>query len=106
MNEPKFTKGPWKVKDKTYGRYTIISIYSEKSKMRLLVKMPLQYEFSHDDWIKNYNLDEVRANAALIACSPEMYLMLEKCRTALRNCGMSCLSEDVFLLLKKARGEQ
>ena len=89
MNEPKFTKGSWHVSE---NQPTVVG-----NKEKAVCKCEL-------DW--DLGANERKANAALIAAAPEMYWMLEKCRTALRNCGMSCLSEDVFLLLKKARGEE
>lgn len=88
-SKPKFTKGKWSVgTGKLEGGVV--------DKENELICDPSGGRFE----------EEAKANAALIAAAPEMYWMLEKCRTALRECGMTCLSEDVFLLLKKARGEE
>ena len=103
MSEPKFTKGPWKnVKTHSYCNYGVMEHYYDVYEIKdannkIITKL---------DAVGMEKDKNIKANAALIACSPEMYWMLEKCRTALHDCGMSCLSEDVFLLLKKARGEQ
>jgi hypothetical protein len=95
MSEPKFTKGPWTFCNDDKGMYQATD---DGKRIKLL--------FSFDMSFVGISSSEHKANAALIAVAPEMYWMLEKCRTALHNCGMSCLSEDVFLLLKKARGEE
>lgn len=85
MNDPKYTPGKWEVRDKTYGKYRIMSIVNESSKMRLMAKMPLQYEFSLKDWIDAYDIDEVRANANLIAAAPNLYEELSMTSVFLRE---------------------
>ena len=95
MSEPNFTKGPWMFCGCDKGMYQSTD---DGKRLKLL--------FSFDMSFVGISASEGKANVVLISSSPEMYWMLEKCRTALHDCGMSCLSEDVFLLLKKARGEE
>ena len=108
MSDPKFTKESWK---RTYTTIPhVVEGYDVSSDIVNVTigdrNIPLAA------WCMNSTAESaeyyhtMEANAALMVTAPEMYWMLEKCRTALRNCGMSCLSEDVFLLLKKARGEE
>jgi hypothetical protein len=95
MSEPKFTKGPWVFCGCDKGMYQATD---DGKRLNLL--------FSFDMSFVGISPSEHKANVALIKTSPKMYWMLEKCRTALHDCGMWCLSEDVFLLLKEARGEE
>lgn len=103
MPEPKFTKGPWKhVKKQDYYNLGVTEYYYDVYEIKD-ANNKIIAKLDAEGMEKDKNIE---ANTSLISVATEMYWMLEKCRTALHNCGMSCLSEDVFLLLKKARGEE
>ena len=72
MSKPNFTPGPWQVHDKTYGEHRLISVVSD-SPMVIIANMPKRYDKLGDEWEKAFNIDEVAANAALIAECPALY---------------------------------
>lgn len=82
MNE-QFTKGPWLNNGRIIYRGADFIATASKTDIA--------------------NFTEVEANAALIACAPEMYEMLQKLR-ANYNFSEYCEAE-VDSLLAKARGE-
>ena len=85
----KFTKGPWSVK----GDWMIVD-----STERLIA----QFEPLNDE-ISNGNTPESFANAALIACAPEMYGLLSKLQI---EGGLgTARHREIDRLLAKARGE-
>lgn len=103
-DKPKFTPGPWEVRDKTYGEHRLISVVSD-SPMVIIADMPKRYDKLGDEWEKAFNIDEVAANAALIAQAPEMYARLEQVAEDFEALGMLCNRDKVLELLAKARGE-
>lgn len=92
-----FTKWPWVVK----GDWMIVD-----STERLIA----QFEPLNDE-LSNSNTEESFANAALIACAPEMYEMLKKVSQLIDNDGGAAIdwlienTFDIRELLSKARGE-
>ncbi len=91
-NHTNFTKGPWSNSGKVIG---VVSDSDDQSNGMMLSIC----------WIDKFDLaDQCEANAALIACAPEMYEMLDK---------ILCVYEldyddtcKVLDLLAKARGEK
>jgi hypothetical protein len=93
MTQTKFTPAPWEVKQgKDYKEN--LTVYSSGDN---------NYHIAYitTDGDSNYYIDDYiqRANAALIACAPEMYEMLEELLYG------QVAPEDIEQLLKKARGE-
>jgi hypothetical protein len=85
--EPKFTKGPWKVKPK--GKH-----WNNKE----LDHYDIENEVGECFVDNTYGIE----NANLIACAPELYAMLE--RFVLFEIGYDDY-EEAKALLKRARGE-
>jgi hypothetical protein len=88
----KFTKGPWKV-------FTKNDSFMCAGKIGVIEEGDCIVVADCNDWLAT----EKRHNAALIACAPEMYEMLE---TILQVFEMDHrTTTDVISLLEKARGE-
>ena len=86
MSEPKFTNGPWHVSE---NQPTVVG-----NKEKAVCKCEL-------DW--NLGANERKANAALIAAAPEMYVLLEDLLGKFRN---DEFAPQIEAVLKKARGEE
>ena len=86
MSEPKFTKGTWHVSE---NQPTVIGT-TEKT----VCKCEL-------DW--NLGANERKANAALIAAAPAMYVLLEDLLGKFRN---DEFAPQIEAVLKKARCEE
>lgn len=69
----KFTPGPWRVRDKTYGKYRFLTVVNDASPMVIIANMPSLHDIPLREWKNAYDIDEVAANAALIAQSPSLY---------------------------------
>ena len=86
MSEPKFTNGPWHVSE---NQPTVVG-----NKEKAVCKCEL-------DW--NLGANERKANAALIAAAPEMYVLLEDLLGKFRN---DEFAPQIEAVLKKARCEE
>lgn len=87
MNEAKFTKGPWRLKQSNGGRLHLIS------------KIGAQIAAF-------WNCNERDANAHLIAAAPEMYEMIEDFKDfAISQGWKRSIVTAAEELLAKARGE-
>ena len=76
--KPKFTPRPWRFRDKTYGKYRFLTVVNDASPMVIIANMPSLHDIPLREWKNAYDIDEVAANAALIAAAPEMYALLER----------------------------
>lgn len=103
MSEPKFTKGPWKyVKKQDYYNCGVTEHYYDvyevvDSKNHLIAKAG------------KIESDNLEANAALIACAPTMYAMLERIldfKTGGPFISTNPSVTELAHLLMKARGEE
>lgn len=105
----KFTPGPWRFRDKTYGKYRFLTLVNDASPMVIIANMPSLHDIPLREWKNAYDIDEVAANAALIAAAPEMYALLSNILNDLETDGSISLNDnaanDIRGLLAKARGE-
>ena len=102
-HKPKFTQGPWYIKPRTveklkYGTFV--------SRTTVLNALDGGYSPKHViATIARGNGKEVE-NAALIACAPEMYALLERLGHALFAENADEWAEEINAMLAKARGEE
>lgn len=90
----KFTKGPWESQlTRVYGGNKLL--------------------FSQDWWDSPDELNQAKANAALAAAAPKMYVMLEQLVEAVKTFNAISLIkindkliEDAVNIIKKARGKE
>lgn len=90
----KFTKGPWYVPTKEQHRYCAGKICKLCDDDFPVVVADVNTYFT-----------EAKANAALIACAPEMYEVLEKLSMQLTEINAHKAVDQIERLLAKARGE-
>jgi hypothetical protein len=91
----KFTKGPWKV-------FTKNDSFMCAGKIGVIEEGDCIVVADCNDWLAT----EKRHNAALIACAPEMYELLEQFKDfAVRQGWQHVLINEAEKLLAKARGE-
>lgn len=101
----KFTPGPWRFRDKTYGKYRFLTLVNDASPMVIIANMPSLHDIPLREWKNAYDIDEVAANAALIASAPEMYALLDRLSHALFAEDADEWAYEIKSLLAKARGE-
>jgi len=105
----KFTPGPWQVRDRTYGKYRFLTVVNDASPMVIIANMPSLHDIPLREWKNAYDIDEVAANAALIASAPEMYYLLCNILNDLETGEYISIADntafDIRGLLAKARGE-
>ncbi len=113
MNEKeKFTPGPWEVRDKMYGDIRIIQVTSDLPPYFIA---GVTHGFSQKIMTSNHleiNWEELRANADLLAASPEMYEFIKSLTSFGGQILLATLGEDgmniyneALRVLAKARGE-
>ena len=105
--QEKFTPGPWRfwrhVNEK-YPEWSQTAVFGTGDKKFVMIAQ------THDDLAAapEQTIEEIIANAHLIAAAPDMYEMLEHIEDALDDssgCGEISV-EKIRKLLKKARGEE
>jgi len=117
MSEEKFTPGPWRVGISAASKYSMMNYYvfAERKFDPGHPFAPELFICRTDSTIVERDVDERRANAALIAAAPDMYGLLERMHTELRRVEFSNLSDaskcanmilNIETVLKKARGEE
>lgn len=88
MNKTKFTSGEWRVSPESFN------VYSDGGNLIAVTGTHITAG------------DERKANAALIASAPELYMELQEVSNYLRTkLGMGEWENDIEKLLAKARGE-
>ena len=120
MSEAKFTKGPWTIEhDREFDECII---YAEREEDRVVIcEVSTYVTVSNDD--NCIDVDQIIANANLIAAAPDMYEALDHLRIVAQKvcddfcCGAGC-SQDARdckleggliraeIALRKARGEE
>ena len=106
MNEPKFTKGPWKAVDDVMFDIRRIRIKAAGYPWRVAnvadsgVELMLKAARQEMDW------NVFAANAHLMAAAPEMYVILQK----ILNINIipdyqAHIAQEIIRILQKARGE-
>lgn len=92
----KFTSGPWVVNNGSESRFLQGKITTKSKGCDVVIcDTPSPY----------FGEDISRANAHLIACAPDMYEMLEECKSILEGNTYFVKAEKIEQLLKRARGE-
>jgi hypothetical protein len=94
----KFTPGEWKVNEKTMECGNLYRYGFE------VVSPDVRKRVCYSETDEQKNVEQMQANAALIAAAPEMYRMLEQLHGALA--AVPVLQVEIEKVLKKARGEQ
>jgi hypothetical protein len=104
MSEPKFTPGPWSVRDKICI-FRFLSVTSDKSPFLIAkIMQPDMQGILENATKEKANWEQLSANAALIAAAPEMYEMLVDIAEQ-RVTGLSMYAA-INKLLVKARGRK
>lgn len=92
----KFTPGPWKIG--SYDDDGDLAIVTKKQTIALLDQRMIDSKAMIDDDIN-------KANAALIAAAPEMFLILQEYLEKYMDIDETDLNNRAVSILKKARGE-
>lgn len=85
MNEPNFSRMPWKIIPSENP--SLVEIYDD-----------------FNDLVCGHIDDE--DNAALLVCAPEMYWELVRCRNLFKSLKIHAVVNTIDALLRKARGEK
>lgn len=112
MSEPKFTPGPWSVRDKICI-FRFLSVTSDKSPFMIAKVMePDMQRILEDATKEKANWEQLSANAALIAAAPDMYEFIKSLTSFGGQIALATLGEDgmkiyneAMRVLAKARGE-
>ena len=104
MNEPKFTKGPWTIEhDREFDECVV---YANREEERVdICEVSTYVTVSNDD--NCIDVDQIIANANLIAAAPDMYeALILMCNDCTYKSAYECRVCPTDKALRKARGEE